>query len=166
MGELNRVATRVAGVVLAAAPAALALGTGISTADGPVGTNMNRATITPMSQLLRRCDHTDDTHVTSRASGNAIAVIGSSGSDVIAEVKLERGEPGLRYYARLIEMPPRSNRCGAGNPGVAVGTIDTDGGGNGNVTVVQPVLPGASGAWVFMEGPPGDVYSSDIVAPI
>jgi hypothetical protein len=44
--------------------------------------------------------------------------------------------------------------------------------GNGSITVTSPRMPGATGAGVFVEGPPppgrqhGDVYTSSYIAAI
>lgn len=149
-----------------AVTAMLAAGSGVAAADGPTSMTAERATVVPMSETLRRCDFSDDTHVSSAGTGSGVSVISTSGSQVRADVSLVRARPGIRYFVRLIQTPPPTNMCRPGNPGVAAGTIDTDGGGNGNVTVEEAVLPGATGAWVFVEGPPADFYTSDVLAPI
>ncbi|HME48979.1 hypothetical protein [Mycobacterium sp.] len=160
MGQLKHVATPMA------AAAMLAAGSGIAAADGPTGVSAERATVVPMSQVLRRCDFTDDTYVPSSGSGSAVSIISSTGSNVTAEVQLTRAKPGVRYFVRLVETPPPTDRCRPGNPGVAAGTIDTDGAGTGSVTLSEAVLSGTTGAGVFIEGPPADFYSSDFLAPI
>ncbi|MBV9091406.1 MAG: hypothetical protein JO044_16120 [Mycobacteriaceae bacterium] len=119
-----------------------------------------------MSEVLKRCDFTDDTHVPASGTGSAVSIISSTASDVRADVSLIRAAPGIRYFVRLVESPPPIDRCRPGNPGVTAATIDTDGGGNGSVSLAEPVLPGTTGAWVFIEGPPGDFYSSDVLAPV
>lgn len=160
MNPLKHVATPMA------AAAMLAAGCGVAAADGPASATAERATIVPLSQILRRCDFSDDTHVASTGTGRAVAIVSTTGSAVTAEVQLENAAPGIRYFVRLIEVPPPTSRCRPGNPGVTAATIDTDGGGNGNLTLEEAVLPGETGAWVFIEGPPGDFFSSDFVAPI
>ena len=160
MSQLKHVATPMA------AAAMLAAGSGIAAADGSTGINAERATVVPLSQVLRRCDFSNETHVPGAGSGSAVSIISSTGSNVTAEVQMTTATPGIRYFVRLVETPPPTDRCRPGNPGVAAGTIDTDAGGNGTVTLQEGVLPGTTGAFVFIEGPPGDFYSSDVLAPI
>lgn len=144
----------------------LAVGSSISTADGLTGMTADRVIVVPMSEVLRRCDFTEDVYAPPWGSGSAITTVRSTGSEVQADINLTEATPGVRYFVRLVETPPPTDRCRPGNPGVAAGTIDTDAGGNGNVSLQEAVLPGATGAWVFMEGPPGEYYSSDILAPV
>lgn len=161
MSQLKHVAT-----AMAAAAAMLAVGHGISAADDPTGVSAQRATIVPMSPILRKCDFSDDTHVPASSTASVVSIISSTRSNVTANVQMIRGTPGIRYFVRLVETPPPTALCRPGNPGVAAGTIDTDGGGNGSVTLDEAILTGATGAWVFVEGPPGDFYSSDFLAKI
>jgi hypothetical protein len=149
-----------------AAASMLAAGSGTAGADGPTGVTADHATIVPMSQVLRRCDFTDETFVWPSGSGSATSIVSSTGSNVSADVRLTMAVPGIRYFVRLVETPPPTDRCRPGNPGVAAGTIDTDAGGNGTVSLEEAVLPGTTGAWVFIEGPPADFYSSDFLAPV
>jgi hypothetical protein len=170
MGQLKHVTKPMAAAAMVAAGSGiaapmLAAGSGIAAADGPTGV-MAHATIVPMSQVLRRCDFRDETYVSSAGSGTAVSIVSTTGSNVTAEVQLISATPGIRYFVRLVETPPPTDRCRPGNPGVAAGTIDTDGGGNGTVTLQQGIVPGAKGAWVFIEGPPGNFYSSDFLVPI
>ncbi|MBV8350270.1 MAG: hypothetical protein JOZ49_22995 [Mycolicibacterium sp.] len=160
MSLLKCVATPVA------AAAMLGAGTGISTAQGPTGMTADRATPVPLSQVFKRCDFTDDAYVAPLGTGSVESVISSTGSDVRADVSLINATPGIRYFVRLIENPAPTSLCRPGNPGVAAGTIDTDAGGNGNVSLQEAVLPGTTGAWVFIEGAPQEFYTSDFVAPV
>lgn len=161
MSQLQHIAAVMAAAVM------LPAGSAVASAFPSDGTTAERATIVPFSEVLRRCDHSDETHVPTTGTGSGVAIISTTGAnEVRADVRLQIATPGIRYFVRLIEVPPPTSRCGAGNPGVAVGTIDTDGGGNGTVTIEQTVLPGTTGAWVFIDGPPGDFYSSDFVAPV
>jgi hypothetical protein len=75
--------------------------------------------------------------------------------------------------ARLILMPRAPlYSCAAGGPGVVVAPLYTDAGGNGSVSLEEDRAPGATGAWVLIEGPHdfshpnGQIYTSDFVAPI
>ena len=176
MRQPKRLVTRVAGTALVIAPAAvLAVGSGTAAADGPTASNPQGATAVTLSTILRRCDFSNDTHVPGRGTGQAFAVISKPGSNTVsAEVHLH-DQPDTHYNVRLILVPRASSaRCGPGEPGVALGFLDTDWAGNATTTVQQGVLPGATGAWVFIEGPEGgntpvltgDFYTSDFVAAI
>jgi len=149
-----------------AAAAMLGAGTGISTAQGPARMTADRATVVPLSEVLKRCDFTDDAYEAALGSGSAESIVSSTGSEVRADVSLNDATPGTRYFVRLVENPAPTSTCRPGNPGVAAGTIDTDGGGNGSVSLQEAVLSGTTGAWVFIEGPPDDFYSSDFIAPV
>jgi len=154
-----------------AAAVILPAGSAVAAASPSDGINAERATLVPMSQVLRRCDQSDETHVPSIGHGTGVSIISSTGADVRADVSLQNATPDIRYFVRLIQVPPAASRCGAGDPGVAVGTLDTDDGGNGTATIQQAVLPGVKGAWVFIDGPPGygtssDFFSSDFIAPV
>ena len=83
------------------------------------------------------------------------------------------GTPNTPYNVRLIQVPrPASQPCNAGDPGVAMGVLITDGVGTGAVTVQDSVRSGATGAWVFVEGPPdpgeirGEFYTSDLITSL
>lgn len=150
-----------------AAAAMLVAVTGISTADTGTGITAKRATVVSLSAVLKRCDFSDDTYAPPAGTGSAMAIVSSTGSEVRADVSLINATPpGTRYFVRLIQYPPPTSLCRPGNPGVAAGTIDTDGGGNGNVSLQDAVLPGTTGAWVFIEAPPEEFFSSDFIAPV
>ena len=107
-------------------------------------------------------------------NGNSQAFIGTGGtSTVTADVHLAVGKPNTPYNVRLIQVPrPASQPCNAGDPGVATGVLNTDGVGTGAVTVQDSVRSGATGAWVFIEGPPdpgeirGEFYTSDLITSL
>jgi hypothetical protein len=86
-------------------------------------------------------------------------------------VNLATAEPNTRYTVRLIQVPRASERtCTAGDPGVAVGELFTDGNGTGSTTVQGPIVQGSTGAWVSIDGPPkpgrviGEFYTSEVLA--
>jgi hypothetical protein len=175
MHQLRSFKASMAGVAVATASAAtLAVGTQTAAAAPPASPKPTGATIVGMSSILRRCDFSDQTHVSGVGIGQASAIISTAGShQVVADVRLAAAAPDTHYDVRLIELPQPANRCQPGDPGTAVGWIDTDGAGNGNVTLQEGVLPGATAAWVFIEGPSvpyemlaGDYYTSDFPAAI
>jgi len=62
--------------------------------------------------------------------------------------------------------------CWSGDPGVAVGSLNTDGGGNSSVTISDAIEPGATQAWIWITRPdafsqnPAEFYTTDVAAPI
>jgi hypothetical protein len=174
--QLKRFVTSVAGLVVVMTPAAmLAVGSGNAAADGSSAASSQGPTTVAMSTILRTCDFSNDTHIPAAGDGQAYSLISRTGSTVTAEVHLYSRLPFIHHNVRLIEMPrPSSAPCGPGQPGTGFGSIDTDWAGNGTTTIQAPVAPGATGAWVFIEGPDGgntkvmtgDFWTSDFVAAI
>ena len=164
MRQVKHFAMSGAAIAMATAAAATALGSGTGAparADDP-----SRETMMPLSVLLRRCDFTDDTHVSPTGRGSATSVIRESGSQVAADVSLQVGTPNTAYRVRLIQVPRETLSCAPGTPGTGFGILNTDGAGNGNTTVQDTVLPGATGVWVLLEGDPGDFYTSDAIVRV
>lgn len=166
MRPLTRLATSAAAVALATT-----MGAPIAAADGsPTMTGSPM----PFSPILKRCDFTNDMHVPSAGTGGGTATITRTGSTLIADVHLIVAHPDAPYNVRVIESPrSAANTCYPGDPGVGAGVINTDDGGNGDVTIQADVMPGATGAWVLLEGPPGnspvlngDFYTSDAITKI
>ncbi len=133
----------------------------------------NGPTLVPFSSLFRNCsfERTHWVSATGYGSGDAMIGIGSGG--VTADVRLATAQPNTRYTVRLIQVPRPSERtCTAGDPGVAVADLFTDGAGTGFARVEGPVVAGATGAWVSVDGPPkpgkviGEFYTSEVLAAI
>lgn len=131
------------------------------------------ATRVPLRQLDRGCDFSPNYPVPASGYGVAIAVIGRGGPGVVADVTMSYATPDTHYDVVLIQMPrPSSATCGPGDPGTAVGSLNTDGAGSGTVTVQDSIRPGTTGAWVTVQRPaehsqtPAEYYSSDIIAPV
>ena len=171
MGGLKRFVMSVAATTLAIPPAVMPAGT--ASADGPVTATSSGARIVPFSTLLRRCDHSAVTNVEAGGDATGFAAISRDGNKVRADVTFEQATPDTTYGVRLILMPrSAADSCGPGGPGVAVAYPTTDGGGNTYLTLEEDVLPGATGAWVFIDGPHsgakpyGEYYGSDFVAAI
>jgi hypothetical protein len=111
--------------------------------------------------------------VPSDTKGTGYAIITRTGNTVTAEVHMITVTPDIWYGVRLVVVPRPGISCGAGDPGVGVGRLYTDGVGIGTVTVQAPVIEGATGAWVSVEGPigtstqlTGDFRTSDFIARI
>jgi hypothetical protein len=93
---------------------------------------------------------------------------------VVAEVHLsDTPQPGTHYDVGLIQEPrPSSATCGPGDPGTTFTGLDTDGAGNGTVTIQDSVRQGTTGVWVIVARPngnsqnPAEFYTSDFVAPV
>jgi hypothetical protein len=102
------------------------------------------------------------------------SVIRASGGMVTAEVHLaDAHSPGTHYDVRLIQAPRASNSpCGSAGPGVAVGSLDSDGAGIANTTLQSSIQSGTTGAWLFVQRPsefsqaPVEYYTSDFIAPV
>jgi hypothetical protein len=167
MSQFTRFIAASVGAGFAIASVAALAGTGPAVAD-------SGGKIVPLSYRLRTCDGVaTNPYTPSSGHGTAYAVISRSGSTVTAEVHMENVTPDIWYGVRLVETPRPGISCGAGDPGVGMGRVYTDGGGIGTTTVTAPVMSGANGAWVSVEGPlgvsnqlVGDFRTSDYVASI
>jgi hypothetical protein len=163
MGQLTRfVAAAATGVAVASSMAAT-----------PVANATSGSTFVPLSSILRRCDFSTDAYTPSDTRGTGYAIISRSGSTVTAEVHMEGATPDIWYGVRLVQLPRPGVGCGPADPGVAMGRLYTDVGGIGTTTVSGPVMSGATGAWVSVEGPvgggtmlTGDYRTSDYAASI
>jgi hypothetical protein len=159
------------GAVVVLASAATMTGVGPAAADGPVTSGGNSV---PLAMTFRSCDHAVVQYVSASGSGSGSALIGRTGANqVIAVVNLQTAEPDTRYTVRLIQVPrPADRTCFEGDPGVAVGALFTDGNGTGSTTVQGPLAPGATGAWVAVDGPPppgkviGEFYTTELARPV
>jgi hypothetical protein len=128
----------------------------------------------PLRSILRACDFNPLQWVGGENRAAATSVIRTAGGTVTAEVRLsEPGSPGTHFDVSLIQAPrASSSQCGSGGPGVAVGSLDTDGAGQATTTVQDRIQSGTTGAWVLIQRPnpfsqtPAEFYTSDFVAPI
>ena len=157
---------------LMAATSVTVLGGGTAVADGTsAATN---SVVVPLNSILRGCDWQSVPYVPSQTTGTGFALVGRAGNTVTAEVHMTGVLPDIWYGVRLVEVPRPGIGCGTGAPGVGFGQLYTDDAGNGSVTVQAPVMQGARGAWVSVEGPlgysakqlSGDFRTSDFVASI
>jgi hypothetical protein len=127
----------------------------------------------PMRQVYRSCDFSVAKYIDASGFGDARATITASGGAVTADVFLAVGRPDTPYQVRLIQGPrPGSQRCNAGDPGVTSAVLNTDGNGTGTLTLHDALEPGATNAWVFIDGPPdpgeirGEFYTSEILTSL
>ncbi|MCW2688209.1 MAG: hypothetical protein JWR37_3099 [Mycobacterium sp.] len=172
MGQFNRLIIGAARVAVATVPTMmLGIGAGTAAAAPP---STGGGTMVPFSIVLRRCDFSNNAYTGVLAHGTGFAIIrtGEWNHKVTAEVHLSTASSDTRFTVKLIQLPRPGYTCNPGDPGTAFATLDTDAAGNANViTLQQDVLPGATGAWVYIDGPapygaPTEFYSSDFVVPI
>jgi hypothetical protein len=137
-------------------------------ASGPSG-----GTFVPMAQIFRRCDFSSVNSHGPTEYGVAHGVLRASGNTVVVDVQIATARPNTHYDVRVIQVPrPSSATCFGGDPGVAIGALNTDAAGAAAATVEGPIQPWATGAWVYITRPdfyshhPAAFYSSDLVAPI
>jgi hypothetical protein len=157
-----------------ASAAALMAATSVTVCGGGSGTALADGTsVVPLSSILRECDSRSEPYLPSETTGTGFAIVGRMGNTVTAEVHMSSVIPDIWYGVRLVQVPRPGIGCGAGAPGVGFGQLYTDDAGNGFVTVQAPVMQGATGAWVSVEGPlgnskdiSGDFRTSDFVASI
>jgi hypothetical protein len=125
------------------------LGSGTATAE-----TANGGTV-PLSMILRACDFAAKHYVGTDGNGSGTATIGTGGTTTVtANVFFGVGLPNTAYNVRLIQGPrPGTQNCNLGDPGVAFAVLNTDGNGTGSVTLRDTVRPGATYAWVAMDGP-------------
>jgi hypothetical protein len=133
----------------------------------------NGPTLVPFISTFRNCSFQQTYWVSATGTGSGDALIGAGSDGVTADVRLQTAELNSRYTVRLIQAPRASERtCTVGDPGVAVGELFTDGSGTGFARVRGPLMQGATGAWVSVDGPPkpgkviGEFYTSEILAAL
>jgi hypothetical protein len=140
----------------------------------PAASATNGGTVVPLKSTLRTCDFSAITSGAAQTNATASSIIRASGGMVTAEVHLaDAGSPGTHYDVRLIQAPRASNSpCDSAGPGVAVGSLDSDGGGQATTTLRDSIRSGTTGAWVFIQRPgqfsqaPAEYYTSDFIAPV
>lgn len=140
----------------------------------PAASATNGGTVVPLKNTLRACDFSPITSGAAQTYATVSSVIRASGGTVTAEVHLaDAHSPGTHYDVRLIQAPRASNSpCGSAGPGVAVGSLDSDGAGIANTTLQSSIQSGTTGAWLFVQRPsefsqaPVEYYTSDFIAPV
>jgi hypothetical protein len=168
MRTLARVGTWSAAITVAIAPMST-FEIGRAAAEG--------TTRVPLQSDLRGCDFSLNTTAPLEQRprvGSGSAVIHIAGSRAVAEVHLfDQMSPGTHFDVGLIQEPrPSSATCGPGAPGTAFSGMDTDGAGNGTVTVQDALQSGTTGVWVIVERPngfsqdPAEFYTSGFLVPV
>jgi hypothetical protein len=145
-------------------------GAGPAGAWGPEGGGGGGGgTVLAFSQMLRRCDFSETDYNGPTGFARPTGVMRSTGSTVIADIQIATAKPFTHYDVRLIQTPrPASATCIGGDPGVAIGALNTDGAGAAATTVQGPVAPGATKVWVFISRPdafsqnPAEFYTTDL----
>jgi hypothetical protein len=110
----------------------------------------------PLTPTNRACDATVIPPVFAQAQGFA-AVTRTSTGKLAASVAVKGARPNTTYTIRLIQLLPDNSDCQGTD-----GTLTTDSLGNGNANVQEFLLPGATSAWVYLNGPDasGNVYDT------
>ena len=121
----------------------------------------------PLSAVFRACDFAPKQFVATNGTGSGQVTITGGSNIVTANITFAIGRPDTAYNVRLIQGPrPGTQTCNAGEPGVASAVLNTDGNGTGALSLHDTIRPGATNAWVFIEGPPdvgqirGEYYTS------
>jgi hypothetical protein len=141
--------------------------------SGPASAESANGVLVPLSASFRSCDFTKLDYVSANGFGSGTSTISSNGTSVTADVFLMIGIPNTAYQVRLIQGPrPGTQKCNAGDPGVASAVLNTDGNGTGAVTLNGAHRSGATNAWVFIDGPPevgqirGEFYTSELLTSL
>jgi hypothetical protein len=169
MRQTTRILAVAASMVLAAPPAA-AFADGVGDAGVASGAG---GTVLPFSQIMRRCDFSETDYNGPSGMGRPLGTLRSDGSTLTADVQIATAKPNMHYDIRMIQVPRSSAAyCWGADPGVAQGSLNTDGVGAASVTLQDTVEPGATGAFVFISRPdqfsqvPAEFYTTDLIAPI
>jgi hypothetical protein len=169
MRQTTRILALAASMVLAAPPAA-AFADGIGDAGVASGAG---GTVLPFSQIMRRCDFSETDYNGPSGMGRPLGTLRSDGSTLTADVQIATAKPNMHYDIRMIQVPRSSAAyCWGADPGVAQGSLNTDGVGAASVTLQDTIEPGATGAFVFISRPdqfsqvPAEFYTTDLIAPI
>jgi hypothetical protein len=131
-------------------------------------------TVVPMRSILRACDFTPIPDRASTDRAMASTVIHTSGGSVSADVHFaEPSAPNAHYDVALIQAPRASSSpCDGPGPGVAIGSLNTDGAGIANTTVTDGLRSGTTSVWVFIRQAnpysqsPQEFYTSDFKANV
>ena len=169
MRKLTRLGTCTLAITVAISPV---------TPFGIVRAAAEGTTRVPLQSDLRRCDFS----LAATALTVARPRLGSGAAVIhVAGVEGDRGgaaatkpNPGTHFDVGLIQEPrPSSATCGPGDPGTAFAGMDTDGAGNGTVTIARHPSPRArrasgclSSARTLFSQNPAEFYTSGFLVPV
>jgi hypothetical protein len=123
---------------------------------GPAGANG-----TQKVDLLKQAFGTCSTGAAGGVPEIGFAVIHATGSGkLIAEVAMKNATPNHTYPVSLVQTPSGENCLSA------EGTITTNGKGNGNVNIQEPLLPGTTGAFILMSPTDGNGFIATTDVPV
>jgi hypothetical protein len=140
---------------------ALALATGAVIAiPAAASAQATPAQKVPLTQTNRDCSGTIIGGQQTQQFGFAVVVRPASGK-LVAHVVLQGALPDTTYNIRLIQLVPGDLDCATVD-----GTLTTDSSGNGSANVQEPVLQGASKAWVDLNNAADftNFYDTEVVS--
>jgi hypothetical protein len=143
-------------------------------AGSAVPASAESGTLVPMRSIFRACDFTPIPDRASMDRATASTVVHTNGGSVSADVHFaEPGAPNAHSDVALIQAPRASSSpCDGPGPGVAVGSLNTDGAGIANTTVSDSLRSGTTSVWVFIRQAnpysqsPQEFYTSDFKANV
>jgi hypothetical protein len=146
----------------------------VALAGSAVPASAESGTLVPMRSIFRACDFTPILDRASMDRATASAVVHTNGGSVSADVHFaEPGAPNAHYDVALIQAPRASSSpCDGPGPGVAIGSLNTDGAGIANTTVSDSLRSGTTSVWVFIRQAnpysqsPQEFYTSDFKANV
>jgi len=136
----------------------------------PVANPADSSSATPAQRVAltrtnRNCDGTVVDGVSSTSFGFVILTKPASGR-LIATVVVQGATAFATYNIRLIQVVPGNSDCGSFINGPFDGSVTTDGSGNGQTNVQEPVLAGATRAFVVLNNandPGADFFTTQLV---
>jgi hypothetical protein len=169
MRQTTGILTLAAAMALVAPPAA-ALADGTDDAGVAAGAG---GTVLPFSQIMRRCDFSETDYNGPTGYASPMGTLRSDGSTLTADINITSAVPNMHYDVRLIQLPRSSAvPCWGSDPGVAQGSLNTDGRGAASVMLQDSIESGATSAFVFISRPdrfsqnPAEFYTTDFKASI
>lgn len=164
---------RIARTVLAAATLTAAWGPALAVGTSATATAVSEPKVLPFTQILRRCDFSTFQYVHGAYYGRPSGVLRAEGGDLVADIQIATGTPNSRFDVKMIQVPRSpALSCNAGDPGVAVAPLITDGAGAGATTVRGPIASDATGVWLSITRPgpfsqmAEEFYTTDVVFAI
>jgi len=126
---------------------AVTLLAGVGLGAPPAGAGAVAAQKMPLTQTNRACDAAAVDGGEQAAAFGSVAVTRPASGKLVATARLEGARPSTVYAVRLIQVVPGDADCRAVD-----GFLTTDDLGSGKATVEQKLLPGATRAWLVLNG--------------